>query len=552
LIYAGLAIAIAIAYWVFAQFNEGFHMHDEVSHYLSMKGLWHQPWDMLSIWQKPGYKFLFFPFSGLGETLMVFLHAACVAGAAWFAGKIMDEVELPQWRWLAMIFTAFQPIVWQTAFRFNSENFAALLLAASAFYWYRQRWYLSALLISYAMVTRFELGLVAVVLGIALLARKEWRAAFSIATFPLIVHMLGWAHEGDPLFFFSMISGGSGYNYPSFGFFYNWKMLAPASGVLVVGLALVGIMPLGKSLGDLKQYWSRHLPLLASFGAVFIGYCLFTSDWFPWLRLQTQDRAFVQFAPALGTLAALGFAHLHKLRQSGKWQPLALLGVFAALIGVFNRALYVHPNRFAHTDPATGNRVNHAPVSGNADLSLLEPVIEPSYLLMALLLLGSAFALRSTRLSSLLIAGVLVAVLGIHTIASEKPTELSPEDSLCKQVAEWVEQNNLDTATVLCAHNVFHYFAGNTITEDGEAQRLRWQNALRAPKGSVLLWENRYAYQPTRSGFRNTPLDSLTSHPEWFRPLTNGHFQATKGNFAVVPFVKVAGPQPVPAALQEQ
>lgn len=64
--------------------------------------------------------------------------------------------------------------------------------------------------------------------------------------------------------------------------------------------------------------------------------------------------------------------------------------------------------------------------------------------------------------------------------------------------------------------------------------------------------ENRYDYQPTRSGCPSTPLDSLTSHPEWFRTLTNGHFQSTKGNFAVVPFIKVVGPQPVPATLQEQ
>ena len=558
--YGLIAVAVAVAYWAFSRVNVGFHMHDGISHYLNMKALWYDPAIGLSIWQKPGYKYLMAPFAQLGEPLMIWIHCFFLAGAAYISGKVVERMGYPGLRVLVMILVAFQPIVWQTAFRFHSENFVAFLLAGFLWAWYARKYTLAALLVSFAMVTRFELGLIAAAVGLILLLRRRYVPAFLTALFPVVLNFAGYFHtlsdpslEPAPFFFVTdMLLSGGHYEYTQFGFFYNWKMLSPAVGVVVVGLAVVGLFPVGIGWPRFRQHLTEHGILYIYFGSIFIGFCLFTSPWFPFLQLQTQDQAYVQFAPAIALLAALGFAHLASGVRKEQLGGLGVLGFYTVLILAFQRVAYVHPNRFLYTR-SDGQVIEHAPIPADAATTAqMLPVSEMSYVIVALIVLAGAAGLVFLRLRPVLLLGLVsIAFMG-HTFATEKKRELYPEEATCKQVADFVKQHKLDTATVLAQHNIFHYFNGSTITETGKVQRLRWGNVLQAPKNSVLIWDTHYSFKqwrddkPKLEQFRNVPQDSLVQHPEWFRPLTDQPFVSSDRKFAIYLFRKTVGPIPLP------
>lgn len=585
--YAALAAALTVAFWTFSLGNEGFHMHDGIAHYLNMKRVLLEPWIGLSIWQKPGYKYLVAPLSTLGEGFMVWLHCAFLGAAAWMTGKAVEKAGYPGMRWFAMVLVAFQPIVWQTAFRFHSENFVAMLLAAFLLAWFSKRWALAALLISYAMVTRFELGLIAAGVGLIFLVRRRWIPALLVGLFPFVINALGFGRtlmDGEPgsspLYFLTdMISAGSAFKYKQFGFWYNWRMISPASGVVPVGLTILGLLPLALWGGSASResaapavgetpaeegaptaadpapgmgaYLERYGILYLYFGAIFIGYCLFTSPWFTFLTLQSQDQAYTQFAPALAMLAAVGLGNFFVAGRGRQAWALGALALYAALVGAFNGIRYAHPNGFLYAQRGTERALQPVPGDENFAQALqagFEPVGEPSYLLVALVLLAGTAAWYFLRFKPAVLLVLFSGTLVAHTLYLEKPKELTYEEQVCRQVADWMKDKQVREGRHLYAsHNVFHYFSGNTVTDPsrGVTHPLIWDNVLSAPEGSILLWDSHYSFKQNPPGskphWRNVPIDSLQAHPEWFRPLTQGPFGDSR-SFVMMPFVKTVGP----------
>lgn len=584
-----LALALTVAFWAFGQTNHGFHMHDGVAHFLNMKRVLLEPWLGLSIWQKPGYKYLMAPLSPLGEDFLIWLHCAFLGLAAWMTGKAVQSAGYPGMRAFAMVLVAFQPIVWQTAFRFHSENFVAMLLAGFLWAWFEKKHVLAALLISYAMVTRFELGLIAAGVGLIFLYRRQWVPALLVGAFPLLINFLGFFYTmGDaepgssPLYFLTdMISAGSAFKYKQFGFWYNWRMISPASGVVLVGLAILGMLPLalpsrmrsgGRSgaLGSAEArsgaqsdvlaandkpgflaYLDRFGILYLYFGAIFIGYCLFTSPWFTFLTLQSQDQAYTQFAPALAMLAAIGLGNFFAAARQRQLLALGAVGVYAILVAAFNNLRYAHPNGFLYAPQGGGQAQALQPVPDSESFERAmqagyQAVPEPSYLLVAVLLLAGLAAWFFLRFKPAVLVVLFSVVLMGHTLYIEEPKELTFEEQVCKQAADWFKQHEVrKDRNLYASHNVFHYFSGHTVSDRGATRLLTWDRVLEAPQGSIILWDSHYSFKQNPPGskahWRNVPIDSLTAHPEWFRPLVQQPFGDNR-SFVMMPFEKTSGP----------
>jgi hypothetical protein len=556
-------------------------MHDGVAHFLNMKRVLLEPWLGLSIWQKPGYKYLMAPLSQLGEGFLIWLHCAFLGLAAWMTGKAVQSAGYPGMRAFAMVLVAFQPIVWQTAFRFHSENFVAMLLAGFLWAWFEKRYVLAALLISYAMVTRFELGLIAAGVGLIFLYRRQWVPALLVGAFPLLINFLGYFYTlGDaepgssPLYFLTdMISAGSAFKYKQFGFWYNWRMISPASGVVLVGLAILGMLPLampsrhgkaGSGDGDgspasapqgspgFGAYLGRFGILYLYFGAIFIGYCLFTSPWFTFLTLQSQDQAYTQFAPALAMLAAIGLGNFIAAERSRQMLALGAMALYTVLVAAYNNLAYAHPNGFLYAPPGGGQAQALQPVPGSDSYERAlqagyQAVPEPSYLLVAVLLLAGLGAWFFLRFRPAILVLLFSIVLMGHTLYIEEPKELTFEEQVCKQAAEWFKQHEVrKDRNLYASHNVFHYFSGHTVSDRGTTRLLTWDRVLEAPKGSILLWDSHYSFKQNPPGspphWRNVPIDSMTAHPEWFRPLVQQPFGDNR-SFVMMPFEKMVGPQ---------
>jgi hypothetical protein len=548
--YLIMLVLITVSYYIFSTTNQGFHMHDGIAHYINMKRVLIEPWVGLSIWQKPGYKFLVAPFSLLGENFLVWLHCLFIAGAAYWTGRAVKSAGYPGMRAFAMILVAYQPIVWQTAFRFHSENFIALLLAFFLWAWYEKKYSLAAVLISYAMVTRFELGLIAAGVGLILLYRKQWIPALLVGLFPLLLNILGFIHTtGDdtpgssPFYFLTdMISAGSKFKYKQFGFWYNWKMLSPAVGVVIVGLAAIGLIPLGKGKEKFSEYISKHSILYLYFGAIFIGYCLFTAPWFTFLTLQSQDQAFTQFAPAIGMLAALGMIRFISGSRMQQMVALGAVGIFTMLIGVFNSVKYAHPNGFLHQQNGTSNIQAMQPTYDWTLPQGWTPVAEHSYVIVAFLLFAIMLSWFFIRYKPVIMMGLVSIVLMGHTFYIEEPKELTFEEQTCKQTAEWFKQNKVREGVQLyCSHNVFHYFSGHTVSDKSETSLLTWERIIAAPKGSIILWDTHYSFKNVPDHWRNVPLDSIQAHPDWFSPVTDKPF-GDQRIFFMMPYRKLVDP----------
>lgn len=83
---------LALSYFVFSFFSEGFYQHDEAAHYVNMLRIWHNPEMMMGNWAKPGFKLIYAPFSLLGLHAVKLLNCVLAASTCYFSFKVMQQL----------------------------------------------------------------------------------------------------------------------------------------------------------------------------------------------------------------------------------------------------------------------------------------------------------------------------------------------------------------------------------------------------------------------------------------------------------------------------
>ena len=151
----GVTVFLAIIYFIFSTFSDGFYMHDEPMFYMYAKDFLKDPIHTFSGFQRIGYvTFLVLPALG-GFTFLNFFNSVLAAITVMYAYKIVRKLGGGN-SFLIFFLLGLQPLWFMLAFRNYSEFFVAFLMVMTIWNHLNKKYIFAALLLSYAAVSRIE------------------------------------------------------------------------------------------------------------------------------------------------------------------------------------------------------------------------------------------------------------------------------------------------------------------------------------------------------------------------------------------------------------
>lgn len=501
---------LALIYFIYSFFSEGFYQQDGPGHYLNMRDFWRDPNSIMGTWAKPGFK-IFYVLPALiggvkGAQLVSAVYAALSAYLAYRVVKIFDKDVA----FLAFFLAATAHIWFNLSFRLYSEIITALVMIAGVYWHLKDRLFLAALAFSYLGFIRMELYAVGGLYFLFLLSQKQWKAALLTATFPLLYNIWGMINHGDPLYLLSTVlntSASYAGSWPKMGFDHFFKFFTEISGGIQTALLITFLFVLFLMK---KKEW-RYFFILFPPLIYFIIQTLFN-----WQAVKIGPgtggnlRYMIIIAPLVAVMGALAFREYRKLDN----KIIVLVG-----LGIL---FFVNAFFLSYEAPA---------------VSFTETRKWDGTIMIGLTLLLLIIPERTLAFSK---KTMILAVLSIASlVGTVRPYPLAPEDKLMSEIAEWFEdyQKSNPSPKVLTNHTMFYYFSGKSAQEfDPPAESLNEDNILAAPKGSMLLWESHYGYRPTWNA-GHVPYTYLSEKPNEFKLIKQ--FQSSDKRFATLVFEKL-------------
>lgn len=499
----GLTLLTSMLYIGYSFFSDGFYQHDEAAHFINMRTFWFDPTIILGNWAKPGYKLLYVIPALVGPFAVTVVNALFSGFTAYFVFKIAKELNL-KLAFFAFFLMASQPLWVQLAFRNYSEIPTAFLVSLGLWLFFKEKYALTALVISYLTLLRQEFYVIGVLYGAYLLYQKKWKSIPVMLVFPAFIHVWGWLATDDPMYLISSTLGtASTYKdaYPRLGFDHYFKMISVITGPLVM---------LGVLLGFKQSWTQRWTPgyVLASLSLIyFLIHCVFN-----WQSVKIGAstggnlRYLTVIAPSLSLIAVYGIQQWldAQKRELVDW---ILVGGYALVTLLF--LSYQH-NNIAFTS-------------------------EKSFVPITFVLVFSAALVWAPK------KWILPTLSLIHIIyitISVKPYERSPEDHAVKQVVDWATKQGLFNKPTMTQHTLFYYFTGKVQQELGPQNfnTIIQETVDEAPKGTIIFWDSHYSYRPQLRP-TSLPHTHFLDKPEEFKAL--GQFVSTDKRFGVLVFEKL-------------
>ena len=462
-----LTFITAAIYFGYSYLSEGFYQHDEASHFLSMRGFWHDPNSILGIWHKPGFKLVYIIPALLGPKMVLIINCLITAFCCALSYRISEKIgsKIPV---LSFILLAFQPFWLQLSFRTYSEPLSALLLLIAVYYHLKEKPLYTSLALSYMLLIRYELYTMVGLYGLYLLYKKKIVPMCVLALFPLLNHIWGWIVTGDALFLFHILFGTmnkiqAAYSSAAMGFSHFPKMSLTVYGPLIIVFFLV-------YLGQALFYKQKlNWVVLLAFAFPFLQLSIFQ------IRSVTIGpsgagnlRAIVPMAPFLAILATVAVDRLTV--QKEKKKLFILLFPYALIVLIFLK--------YKHNNLTLTHEIDIIPVvTTGIALALVSFPLKKKEFLIFLSICTVGFALLTV-----------------------KPMKLSPEDLTVKHVVRWAKMNKLEKESLLVNHSLFFYFYGKTKYDFPiEVKSITKQNIEQSQEGTFILWDSHYSYRPNQN-----------------------------------------------------
>ncbi len=499
-----ISAVCVLAYHIFGAMAPGFYQHDEVGHYLNMVEFWYDPRNIVTIWAKPGFKIFYVLPALLGEWAVTLLTTIMAAASGYVAYLIAREYKL-RFALAAVVLCGFQPFFYQTAFRNYSEFMTALVIGLGTLFYVREKYLWSAFFFSYSFALRQETALITLLIGITLLFRKQWIPFLVLGWTPLALNLVGYIAHGDPLWVITSVTEASEkYDYPQMGFWHYWHWFIPIMGVIPTFFFLLGYLGIPWNKERALEYLRRYGVLYIVFSVYFFTYCIFVSEWFTLVKITGIMRTLLAISPLVAVFAVLGLERVWGER------PLPRLAVFAAL--ALMGAIVLSFLSYKHTmDPRFTEEV--------------DPYKFLALLGIALLLVGTTFFKLPSAYAVALVALMAVG----HTLITEQPQPISPEDQACKEAAQYYLDQGFDKKPTLMNHALFYYFAGVPRRFNEQYQFITVQNLEQAEPGTILLYDTHYG---DRQEPRGTITPQIISNRQDFRMIQS--FQSSDRRFAIL------------------
>jgi len=479
---------------------------DDVTRYFMAKSIFDDPKHLLSLWGRPAFMILYaipaqISYFAVELTTIVLSVLSC-----YFAVKTA-KICADKNSILAALFCGLQPFFIILSFSALTEPIFAFLLSLSLYAWYRGLKIQSMVLASLLPLARPEGIPMLLFWGIYLLLKKEWKLVFLLPLPVLAWNFLGYAFvpldgNHEVLWLLSGSKSTGLYDQGTFGRYFEASMYI--FGPLVFLFSLLGFVADFKK----KRFGLEHITVLG----LFLIYVLL--NWkLPFGNMAGFLRHPVTFAPAIALIALRGWNYwLYEEQEKGTILAIQA-AVFVITISFFNLTLQGHHHI---TEPASYAQI------------LVIALVMAIYLLHRYVFSN----MTSSKTGVLVLASVLFTGGLGHSINQEKFLELTYENRIMKQVADWYVSNADKNAAVLQSHIWFSYFTDLSPYNEERMPVLKMENLEKAEAGSIIIWDSHYSH---RLRYK-VPLKYLEGNPQ-YKPLNS--FIDPERRFGVFVFQKV-------------
>lgn len=469
-----VTLVLAAVSYIWAVVSDGFYQGEEGAQYINMLDFWTDWKVILGNWAKTGWKLVYVVPALLGQPAVLALNCLLSAFTGFFVYKVcvLKEVKLP----VVGIVMLFSQVLWfQLSHRTYSEILTAFLLILSVYFYYRDKFIITALLFSYILIIRQEFYPLAFIFGLFLLWKRKFLPAVLLAVFPVLYNLAGYVATNDILFLWNNSKKLADFTkdaYPRQGFDHYFR----------VSPAIFGIMPLAGFIAYIALFLFRKIKpdylLLTCAGIYFMTHCIL--NWQSVVIGASTGgnwRYMIILSPIIAVLAAVAFDKVVTLEK--KWFLLVLLVPWFFL--VLKYASFHH------------DWVAYNPQAPNRAVMI--------YSLLAVLLLTIPVHAKTAYYALLIITGGFM-------LKMIRPIKLVGENVAMKEVYRWSKENKIDEQRhILCSLPLYNYFYDKRNDQFAKGKEDLNETTLKnAPVGSYVFWDTHYA---TKYG--NVPKEAFTT-----------------------------------------
>ncbi|HRI00385.1 MAG TPA: hypothetical protein PK006_04960 [Saprospiraceae bacterium] len=458
-------VVLFFGLYFYSFISTGFYQGEEGAHYINMKKFWTQPSSILGNWAKTGWKIIYAIPALEGKTAIYLLNCFFSCLTAFFTYKVVQlrGGVSP----ILSVFLLFCGALWfGVSFRIYSEISAACLLMAWIYFHYKKMDFIAAILLSYVLIIRQEMYIVAAVFGLYLLWNKNYNAFLILGLFPFLNNLWGWIEFGDIMYLYNDAKNTAAQyskQYTRAGFDHYFKMSGVCFGYFtVLGIVLYTVFLLAKKR-------KVDLFLFAPFYLFFLLDCLF--------NLKAKEigtstagnlRYMLIIAPMGVALANLAFDQLYALTKKYYY-----LFLFVPMLG-----LYAYFFTYDH------NWIERA--------FWLPRIYTPLYISIVFVI----FLMLPIKIKWIRDLG-FIALCIVHGLLFIRPIILEnrDENSTCKEIAGWVLANKYHLQRPIYQNMaMFNYFMD--MTEEDYPKGLKFitpQEMEKSPIGSIVIWDGHFA-----------------------------------------------------------
>lgn len=174
---------------------------DNIAHFRISKYAFSNPHLFLDHWGKPLFTLLSSPFSQFGFNGLRFFNVVTGILAAFFSFMVARELKIKN-SVTVIFFVVFSPLFFRLFFSGLTEILFSFVLILAIFFFLRQKFLFSTLVISFLPFVRTE-GIIFFALWLVLLGfNKKWKIIPLLFLGTLIYSLIGWSYYGDILWVF--------------------------------------------------------------------------------------------------------------------------------------------------------------------------------------------------------------------------------------------------------------------------------------------------------------------------------------------------------------
>lgn len=480
LLMIGFAASVVMGWSCGDGSGNGLLHYDDLTHYLYAKWSWTWPAYLVDQWGRPGFTVPYALPAWIGWRACRILSALLTAAAAWLAFRIAGRLGLRH-AWAVVVLAYVQPLFFLLSQTTLTETPLAFYLTLAIWWAMRNRWSLSAAVLSVAFVTRHE-SIVFLPIWI-ILARRQGtglRRLWPLLWAPLLVNLFAWGLGVRPAIATLLDPEPSTeYGHGGWQTFFARSLHAWGPGITI--LAMIGLPATLRRRGGDCVVWC----IVAFFG------------------VQTILRA-------LGLYASGGYARF--------LVPISPLVAISALAGwgqlwsrqlkCHRRAIYLAGASMVFLWLALERQLK---LNAGRDIELPEihqavALIRISTIVIVFLAIGALLLSRSPRWIALekpLLPVAISVLIGLGVYALHRPLRLPSEAKLILNMRSHLVEENLDKRKIITANIWLDYLLDHAWAPNRPSLR---EVLEKAPIGTLFAWERQFAASEDHKLHANTFL----------------------------------------------